>query len=94
MDEEQNLLYSFEGKLKQVKQLHVFDFDSTRKRQSVVIKEPTSGKIYLYTKGADSVLFSLMNKSISKNVSETEKNLDDYGNIGLRTLLLCEREIS
>lgn len=74
--------------------MHAFDFDSTRKRQSVVVKDPTNGKIFLYTKGADSVLFSLMDKSRSQKIAETEKNLDDYGNIGLRTLLVCEKEIS
>ena len=35
-----------------------------------------------------------MDKKASSEVQTTEKNLDDYGNIGLRTLLLCEREIS
>ena len=54
-----------------------------------MIKEPKTGKIYLYTKGADSVLLALMNKPKSKKVEETETNLEDYGNIGLRTLLIC-----
>lgn len=35
-----------------------------------------------------------MDKNRSVKITETEKNLDDYGNIGLRTLLLCEKEIS
>lgn len=34
-----------------------------------------------------------MDKNKSDKILETEKNLDDYGNIGLRTLLLCEKEI-
>ncbi len=34
-----------------------------------------------------------MDQKTSKEVEKTKKNLDDYGNIGLRTLLLCEREI-
>ncbi|KAL4478908.1 hypothetical protein ABPG72_019345 [Tetrahymena utriculariae] len=94
IDEQQNLIYTFKGENRQVKQLHVFDFDSTRKRQSVVIQDLKTGKYFLYTKGADSVLFSLMDKQKSSKIQETEKNLDDYGNIGLRTLLLCEKEIS
>lgn len=39
------------------------------------------------------MLLSLMNKEKSKKVTETEENLEDYGNVGLRTLLLCYKEI-
>jgi len=33
-----------------------FPFDSTRKRMSLIVKEEKSGKIYLMTKGADSIM--------------------------------------
>ncbi|EGR30728.1 phospholipid-translocating p-type flippase family protein, putative [Ichthyophthirius multifiliis] len=93
IDEEQNILYQIKGINKQVKLLHVFQFDSTRKRQSVLIQDLESNKIFLFCKGADSVLLALIDKQKSQKIEETEKNLDDYGNIGLRTLILCEREI-
>ena len=35
-----------------------------------------------------------MDEQKSKNIEITEQNLEEYGNIGLRTLLLCEREVS
>ncbi|EGR28039.1 phospholipid-translocating p-type flippase family protein, putative [Ichthyophthirius multifiliis] len=94
LDLENNMLYNYKGIDKQVLQLHVFEFDSDRKRQSIVIKELDTGKIKLFCKGADSVLFKLMDEKNSIEVDKTKQNLDDYGNIGLRTLLLCEREIS
>ncbi len=58
------------------------------------MRDLKTNKINLYCKGADSVLLNLMDKKNCQNLLETEKNLEDYGNIGLRTLLLCEREIS
>ncbi len=39
--------------------LHVCEFNSTRKRMSVVMKTST-GKIMLYTKGADSIITELL----------------------------------
>lgn len=33
-----------------------FPFDSTRKRMSLIVKEEISGKLFLMTKGADSIM--------------------------------------
>jgi magnesium-transporting ATPase (P-type) len=38
-----------------------FPFDSTRKRMSLVVKEEKSNKIFLMTKGADSVMIPRTN---------------------------------
>ena len=38
--------------------LHVLEFDSERKCMSVIVKEDWSGRILLYSKGADVVIFS------------------------------------
>lgn len=51
----------------------------------------------LYTKGADSIILDRINKTIYKNtprgvaLNSTIEHLSEYGNIGLRTLLLAER---
>ena len=37
--------------------LHVLEFDSERKCMSVIVKEDWSGRILLYSKGADSSIF-------------------------------------
>ena len=37
--------------------LHLLEFDSERKCMSVIVKEDWSGRILLYSKGADSVIF-------------------------------------
>jgi len=41
--------------------LSEFPFDSTRKRMSLVVKEEKSGKLYIMTKGADSIMIPRTN---------------------------------
>ena len=40
--------------------LHVFPFDSTRKRMSVVVRLPVTRQVVLYCKGADSAVLSVL----------------------------------
>lgn len=42
--------------------LHILQFDSTRKRMSVIVKHPTTKEIILLTKGADSQILSVLHK--------------------------------
>jgi len=72
--------------------LNVLEFNSTRKRMSVVIRMPDN-KIYLLCKGADNVIYERLNEK-SKYKEEIKQFLLDCGNEGLRTLALAEREIS
>lgn len=39
--------------------LHVLPFHSSRRRMSVVVRHPLSGRVVVYTKGADSVIMEL-----------------------------------
>ncbi|KAK0566645.1 aminophospholipid translocase [Tilletia horrida] len=71
--------------------LNVCEFNSTRKRMSTVVRDP-SGKIKLYCKGADTVIMA----RLSENQPYTEAtlvHLEDYATEGLRTLCLAVREI-
>ena len=43
--------------------LNVLEFTSTRKRMSVIIKDLQNGEIWLYTKGADSVIEKLLRRN-------------------------------
>ncbi len=60
---------------------------------SVILKEHETGKIILICKGADSILLERTDMQKSLKIHETKINLDNYGTIGLRTLLLCKKEI-
>ena len=78
----------------QFKLLNVCGFNSTRKRMSVIVRDP-SGKIILMCKGADSVIMERLSES-SRNgdvLSKTQDYVDEYAEEGLRTLFLAERVI-
>ena len=51
------------GKRCKYERLHVIEFTSERKRMSVVLRDLSNNKIYLYTKGADDVIMSRIQKS-------------------------------
>ena len=40
--------------------LHVLEFDSHRKCMSVIVREKGTDQVVLYTKGADSAIFSFL----------------------------------
>ncbi|XP_075883885.1 phospholipid-transporting ATPase VD isoform X2 [Nelusetta ayraudi] len=83
-----------------VQLLHVLPFHSTRRRMSVVVRHPLSGRVVVYTKGADSVIMDLSQSpagseregEICRHVREqTEKHLDAYARDGLRTLCIAKK---
>uniref|UniRef100_A0A8C3KSC4 Phospholipid-transporting ATPase n=1 Tax=Calidris pygmaea TaxID=425635 RepID=A0A8C3KSC4_9CHAR len=79
--------------------LHILPFDSVRKRMSVVVRHPVSGKVVVYTKGADSVMMDLLRTASEemeqKKIKErTQKHLDDYARRGLRTLCMAKKVMS
>ena len=82
---------SFTGSQPQFEVLEVLDFTSARKRMSVVVREPTSGRIRLLSKGADSVMLPLLTRDQGDVLRRTEQHLEDHANDGLRTLLLTQK---
>ncbi|KAM9741578.1 putative phospholipid-transporting ATPase IA isoform 4-T5 [Menidia menidia] len=80
------------GKEEQYELLHVLEFTSTRKRMSVIMRTP-SGKIRLYCKGADTVIYDRLADS-SKYKEITLKHLEQFATEGLRTLCFAVTDIS
>uniref|UniRef100_A0A671KQS9 Phospholipid-transporting ATPase n=1 Tax=Sinocyclocheilus anshuiensis TaxID=1608454 RepID=A0A671KQS9_9TELE len=72
--------------------LHVLEFTSTRKRMSVIMRTP-SGKIRLYCKGADTVIYERLADS-SRYKDITLKHLEQFATEGLRTLCFAVADIS
>ncbi|XP_077210178.1 aminophospholipid ATPase 3 isoform X2 [Tasmannia lanceolata] len=73
--------------------LSVLEFNSTRKRQSVICRYP-NGRLVLYCKGADTVIYERLahgNHNIKKT---TREHLEEFGSAGLRTLCLAYRDLS
>ncbi|KAI8580635.1 hypothetical protein K450DRAFT_236545 [Umbelopsis ramanniana AG] len=71
--------------------LNVCEFNSTRKRMSVVVRCP-DGKIKLFCKGADTVILERLSDN-NPFTEETLVHLEDFATEGLRTLCLAMREI-
>lgn len=71
--------------------LKVLEFNSTRKRMSVIVRTP-EGKVVLYCKGADSVIYARLAANHDPNVQEaTSRDLESFANGGLRTLCVAYR---
>ncbi|KAK3163436.1 hypothetical protein QOZ80_1AG0003690 [Eleusine coracana subsp. coracana] len=73
--------------------LGLHEFDSDRKRMSVIVGCPDQ-TVKLYVKGADSSMFGITNKSSELDiVRATEAHLHKYSSLGLRTLVVGMREL-
>uniref|UniRef100_A0A8C9TMC7 Phospholipid-transporting ATPase n=1 Tax=Scleropages formosus TaxID=113540 RepID=A0A8C9TMC7_SCLFO len=73
--------------------LAILDFNNIRKRMSVVVRSP-EGKIRLYCKGADTLLFERLHPCNQDLMNVTSDHLNEYAADGLRTLVLAYRDLS
>lgn len=71
--------------------LAILDFNSDRKRMSIIVRTP-EGNIRLYCKGADTVIYERLHQ-MSPTKQETQDALDIFASETLRTLCLCYKEI-
>ncbi|XP_051900164.1 phospholipid-transporting ATPase IC [Pristis pectinata] len=72
--------------------LAILDFNSDRKRMSIILREP-EGKIKLYCKGADTVIYERLHPN-NPNKECTEEALKVFADETLRTLCLSYKDIS
>uniref|UniRef100_A0A8C5C5I2 Phospholipid-transporting ATPase n=1 Tax=Gadus morhua TaxID=8049 RepID=A0A8C5C5I2_GADMO len=80
------------GKQQRYELLAILDFDNVRKRMSVIVRSP-EGKVSLYCKGADSVIFERLNPSCRKLMEVTTEHLNEFAGDGLRTLALAYKDV-
>uniref|UniRef100_A0A5F9CDT6 Phospholipid-transporting ATPase n=1 Tax=Oryctolagus cuniculus TaxID=9986 RepID=A0A5F9CDT6_RABIT len=78
------------GKLERYKLLHVLEFDSDRRRMSVIVQAP-SGERFLFAKGAES---SILPKCIGGEIEKTRIHVDEFALKGLRTLCVAYRQFT
>ncbi|KAK3281984.1 hypothetical protein CYMTET_10263 [Cymbomonas tetramitiformis] len=87
---------SVKGVLKEVELsyeiLAILEFNSTRKRMSLVCKAP-DGKLILFCKGADSVIYERLKATDNPYKDVTLEHLAEFASAGLRTLCLAYAEI-
>ncbi|CAM8949823.1 unnamed protein product [Rhodiola kirilowii] len=82
---------NFNGSLIQYELLEVLEFTSDRKRMSVVVKDTQSGKIILFSKGADEAMLPCASSGQQTRIFS--EAVDQYAQLGLRTLCLAWREL-
>lgn len=76
--------------------MNILEFTSDRKRMSTIIQDG-KGDIWLYTKGAESHVFPLclINTPARQELMKvTQKHIDDFAKIGLRTLAVARRKLT
>ncbi|CAJ1071258.1 phospholipid-transporting ATPase ID-like [Xyrichtys novacula] len=72
--------------------LAVLDFNNVRKRMSVIVRSP-EGKLTLFCKGADTIIFERLHPSCNKLKQITTGHLCEYAGEGLRTLALAYKNL-
>ncbi|KAJ3309397.1 hypothetical protein HDV04_006184 [Boothiomyces sp. JEL0838] len=82
---------SADGVNKEYQILHVNEFNSTRKRMSLVVRGP-DGKVKLMIKGAETVILERLGSGCPFKEA-TMQHMEEYANEGLRTLVYAYRDI-
>ncbi|CAD0027863.1 unnamed protein product [Aureobasidium pullulans] len=73
--------------------LNILEFNSSRKRMSAIVRMP-NGKIVLFCKGADSIIYSRLKKGEQQELRKTTADhLEMFAREGLRTLCIAQREL-
>ncbi|KAJ0401778.1 hypothetical protein P43SY_006032 [Pythium insidiosum] len=74
--------------------LEVLEFNSTRKRMSVVVRRP-NGELFLYSKGADMMIYQrLKDDPAMEGIKRiTRDHMEKYADDGLRTLALAVKKL-
>ncbi|XP_075518210.1 phospholipid-transporting ATPase 2 [Primulina tabacum] len=82
---------NFNSSLIQYEVLDILEFTSDRKRMSIVLKDCQSGKILLLSKGADESI--LPHARAGQQIRTFAEAVEQYAQLGLRTLCLAWREL-
>lgn len=74
--------------------LNTLEFNSSRKRMSAIVRVP-DGRVFLYCKGADSVIYSRLKRGEQAQLRKTTaEHLEMFAREGLRTLCIARKELS
>eukprot|EP01114_Cavostelium_apophysatum_P018189 TRINITY_DN5572_c1_g1_i1.p1 TRINITY_DN5572_c1_g1~~TRINITY_DN5572_c1_g1_i1.p1 ORF type:complete len:1114 (-),score=288.91 TRINITY_DN5572_c1_g1_i1:44-3385(-) len=72
--------------------MNILEFTNDRKRMSVILQNP-QGKLVMYCKGADNVIYERLDPRDNPFKDSTRKHLDEFASQGLRTLCLAKADI-
>ncbi|KAI3784286.1 hypothetical protein L1987_43383 [Smallanthus sonchifolius] len=89
-----HIVIDIQGERQRFNVLGMHEFDSDRKRMSVILGFPDS-TVKVFVKGADTSMFKIIDESLNLDVVRaTEAHLHSYSSIGLRTLVVGMRALS
>ncbi|XP_051123436.1 phospholipid-transporting ATPase 1 [Andrographis paniculata] len=89
-----HIVIDIQGERQSFSVLGLHEFDSDRKRMSVIIGCPDTS-VKLFVKGADTTMFNVVDKSsISEMIQATKSHLQSYSSRGLRTLVIGMRQLT
>lgn len=80
------------GETKVYDLLAILDFNNERKRMSVIVRSP-EGRLTLYCKGADTIVYELLDHSSEDLKEVTTQHLNEFAGEGLRTLVLAYKDL-
>ncbi|XP_034629383.1 phospholipid-transporting ATPase ID-like isoform X1 [Trachemys scripta elegans] len=80
------------GETKVYELLAILDFNNVRKRMSVIVRSP-EGDLTLYCKGADTIVYELLDASCESLKDETMEHLNEFAGEGLRTLVVAYKNL-
>ncbi|XP_051121058.1 phospholipid-transporting ATPase 1-like [Andrographis paniculata] len=89
-----HIVIDVHGERQRFSVLGLHEFDSDRKRMSVILGCPDK-TVKVYVKGADTTMFSVVDSSLNPSMVEaTESHLQAYSSKGLRTLVVGMRDLT
>ena len=90
-----NIKIVINGKTETYEILRVLEFDSVRKRMSVIVKNLETNKVINFIKGADMTIEPRLTEDSSQTVLgiQTLNDMNDMASAGLRTLMFCMKEL-
>lgn len=80
----------FKGRVRRFELLRILEFDSTRKRMSVIVRNTSTDEISLYCKGAESSVIRKCVEGDEQCMSDVRK----FGELGWRTLVMAYKRMS
>lgn len=90
----EGIIINVMGEDKEYAVLNTLEFNSSRKRMSAIIRMP-DGRIFLFCKGADSVIYSRLKRGEQAELRRsTAEHLEMFAREGLRTLCIARKELS
>ncbi|XP_020226663.1 phospholipid-transporting ATPase 1 isoform X2 [Cajanus cajan] len=89
-----HIILDIHGERQKFNVLGLHEFDSDRKRMSVILGYPDSS-VKVFVKGADTSMLNVIDKSFNMDlVRATEAHLHSYSSMGLRTLVIGTRDLN